>query len=109
VVVSDGSSDEEGQGSSKRRKTGEAEGPVAPSNLAASGSSVQAGGSSSPANAAECGKVNEPAPVGEKPTLQSGNKVLTFNAPSAPTHLQYNITGEYAHVYLNDRFGPEKK
>ena len=55
VVVSDGSSDEEGQGSSKRRKTGEAEGPVAPSNLAASGSSVQAGGSSSPANAAECG------------------------------------------------------
>jgi hypothetical protein len=112
VVGSDGSSDEEGQGSSKRRKTGEVEGPVAPSNLAASGSSVQAGnhgGSSSPVNAAECGKVNEPAPVGEKPTLQSGNKVLTFNAPSAPTHLQYNITGEYAHVYLNDRFGPEKK
>ena len=110
-VVADGSSDEEGQGSSKRRKTGEAEGPVAPSNLAASGSSVQAGGSSSPANAAACGKVNEPAPVGEKPTLQSGNKVLTFNAPStnAPTHWQYNITGEYAHVYLNDRAGAEKK
>jgi hypothetical protein len=86
---------------------------VAPSNLAASGSSVQAEGSSSPANAAECGKVNEPTPVGEQPTLQSGNKVLTFHAPStstnAPTHWQYNITGEYAHVYLNDRAGPEKK
>jgi hypothetical protein len=117
VVVSDGSSDEEGQGSSKRRKTGEAEGPVAPSNLAASGSSVQAEGSSSPANAAECGKVNEPTPVGEQPTLQSGNKVLTFHAPSststntsanAPTNWQYNITGEYAHVYLSDRAGAER-
>ena len=124
VPVSDGSSDEEGQGNSKRRKTGEAEGPAAPSTLATSGSSVQAGhheDSSSPTNAgqrAECGKVNEPGPAGEKPTLQSGNKVLTFNAPStstttssgnAPTHWQYNITGEYAQVYLNDRAGAEKK
>ena len=121
VMVSDGSSDEEGQGNSKRRKTGEAEGPgpAAPSTLAACGSSVQAGNhENSPTNAAECGKVNEPGPVGDKPILQSGNKVLNFHAPSststntsanAPTNWQYNITGEYAHVYLSDRAGAEKK